>query len=234
MAEAVMAYYKLELLRHAWWRGLGAFVRQVLLLGMNLAGCYRVLVFVQPARRNYGPAASICVPGIDVKRYTQYECIPESQRSTIHANRKWFFWDTRKRLEQGGWLWTATIYSDLAALAWTFPGDRARSWFLELAKDDALIWWTVTLPHYRGRGIQKALYERMLDHLASSGARYVYVACSECNLSSERVIRGAGFRLLGIARRTRRRRQLRWKPVAGEDSMAADATRVPASCWPEL
>lgn len=169
--------------------------------------------------------------GLAIRSYDHYQDIPEAQRAEIRRNRKWFFWDTREWLTKGGRLWIATINADVAALAWTFCDRRKPPWFLELRDNDSLIWWTVTLPRYRGRGIQKALYNQMVHDCASRGAAYVYVSCAKYNLSSTRVILSAGFVLLGIGRRTRFG-GLQWKPAAGQAGFHVRAARSPASRWP--
>ncbi len=226
-----MGLYKFDLLRHAWRQGCGTFARQALLLGKHLLGRKTVLVFAQCPLSNTAPYAPDAAKGLHIQRYDRYQDIPEAQRAEICRNRKWFFWDTREWLTKGGRLWIATVDGNVAALAWTFCGAHKPPWFLELRDDDSLIWWTVTLPRYRGRGIQSVLYSRMVHDCASRGSACLYVSCAEYNLSSMRVILRAGFAVVGVGRRTRDGRVL-WQPTGGKDGLRLFAARPPASRWP--
>lgn len=205
-----MSFHRLELLRRAWRQGPRALVRQVIWVLRDRLGYHRYLVF----RRELGDhcQAPSPPPDVAVLDFTTWAAVPEGLRRTLQREARHLPWDTRDWLERGWRLWVATVAGELASVSWTMFGAQCPDYFVPVAARDGVLWWTVTLPAYRGRGLAPLLYRHMTAHLQRTGAHQAYVCCGEWNTASRACIGKAGFTLLGVAHQKRRSGRVAWRP----------------------
>jgi len=198
-----MGYYRVDLLRYAWQRGFAAFLRQGALLVRNALGYKRTLVFMRDLRKQDNVIVPSSVPDLVLTSYREFLEIPEAVREAMKRSRRWLWWDTEQLMKQGWRLWIGTVSGDLASVLWTWEGVRATTWVWPVGPGDVVLWYTVTLPAFRGRGIQKAMHYQVIETLRSEGCNRVFGWCDDYNVISRRNIEHAGFRLVGVVRQKR-------------------------------
>ena len=93
----------------------------------------------------------------------------------------------------------ATYGSKILHISWIYySGDRNR--LLRLQKDEAEIKYCLTLPPARGKGIYPAVIKKIVQYLAESGIRQVFMCVYPDNYPSIRGIEKAMFRKIGNLR----------------------------------
>jgi len=70
------------------------------------------------------------------------------------------------------------------------------SWNYRVSEETGQVGDNAVLPEYRGRGVGRALHERVLDHLESLGAKIIQVGTLDVDIPAQRMYRRAGFREL--------------------------------------
>jgi len=198
-----MSYYRLDLLRYAWRRGFAAFLRQAALIARRAFGYRRTLVFMRDLWEPDNVIMPSPVPGLVLTSYRDALEIPEALRDAIGRSRRWLWRDTEQLMKQGWRLWIGTVTADLASVLWSWEGIRGGEWVWPVEPGDVVLWYTATLPAFRGRGIQKVMHYQVIETLRSEGCRRVFGWCDDFNLLSRRNIERAGFRLVGVVRQRR-------------------------------
>ena len=151
-------------------------------------------------------------PDVTAQPFSGWDQIPKATQSEIESNRRHFSWDTKEWMARGWLLWVATVNGKLASVSWTLRGSQCDDYFIALLPDDGVLWWTVTLPEWRGRGLGPHLYLHMSAHLQRQGATRVYVCCGDWNTASVQCIRKSGYSRIGVAHQNRRTGRVSWLP----------------------
>lgn len=184
---------KLVLLRSSLRRGAGAFCHQVLLTMEDMLLRRRHLVFrldAATARQAPPGASSHC------EEISSWEDLPADLRARLTAPGENLEWGHRDWFEKRR-LWALTQDNQIAALCWTLITPERDGFFCEVPASEEVIYQTVVLPEFRGQGLQRHLYESLVNTRIEQGKTGFFVSCHAYNHTSRRNIERLGFRLIG-------------------------------------
>lgn len=206
-----MGHHRVKLLWRARRQGPVALLSQAARIVRDKLGYHRYLVFWQNVHNGVEPPATPA--DVQVRDFAAWDDVPPQVRDALVREAHSFGWDTQAWLSRGWRLWVALCNESLASASWTMLGPQCPGYFVPLRGRDGVLWWTVTLPEFRGRGLAPLLYRHMLAYLCHIGAQQAYVCCGDWNLSSRACIEKAGFTLKGVAAQNRRSRRVTWRPL---------------------
>ncbi|MEN6336748.1 MAG: GNAT family N-acetyltransferase [Phycisphaerales bacterium] len=129
--------------------------------------------------------------------YESWDAVPEPIKASIAREFSEQYWGKPQWLELGWRLWIGTLDGELAILSWTREKHRCEDFFFPLSDDCAVIWQTITVPAFRGRGLCPVVFRRLAIDLFTRGFSRVYLNCRNYNTSSKRAIQKAGFKYIG-------------------------------------
>jgi ribosomal protein S18 acetylase RimI-like enzyme len=131
--------------------------------------------------------------GLAIHRFDQERDIPPRWLEFIRARKgEGYLQIMRQEFAEHGVLWLAIMDEQVAAYQWSRLGRYTPRWFVAVADNDVLIFATVTMEGFRGRGIGPA----MMCHIINSETALcgeAYVDCAVWNRPAIRFIEKAGF-----------------------------------------
>lgn len=204
-----MDKHNAELLRRAWKAGPYPFLREVGMLARNKLWGATHLVF-EMRRQDYTPISD---DSLSLLPYETWDAVPEDMKEAIVREFHDQYWGKPEWVQIGWRFWIGMIEQELAIVGWTRGPGRCEDFFFPLSSDCGLLWQTVTLQKFRGRGLCSLVLSRMSGALFESGVARVYVSCRDYNVSSRRAIDKAGFKYIGRGCVRKRTGKGIWYPV---------------------
>jgi GNAT superfamily N-acetyltransferase len=143
--------------------------------------------------RRRGASMQPLPAGLRIERCEQERDIPPQWLSFIRARKgESYLQVMRREFAEHGVLWLAIMDNELAAYQWSRLGKYTPRWFVPVGENDVLIFATVTMERFRGRGIGPA----MMCHIIATETPIcgeAYVDCAVWNHPAVRFIEKAGF-----------------------------------------
>jgi hypothetical protein len=147
----------------------------------------------------YAVGAQVLQPaGFTVERFECMGDVPAAIWSSLPVDevasvRK----DFDREFDNAGVLWIGYMSGQFAASAWSVRAELLEKWFVDLQKNDLVIYATVTLNAFRGRGIHPAIFRQIIDREGTGGFD-IYCDAAKWNVVAQRNIEKAGFRSIGV------------------------------------
>ncbi|MBP7051871.1 MAG: GNAT family N-acetyltransferase [Phycisphaerae bacterium] len=208
-----MDRHKTELLHRTFSAGLRPFVREMgMLVKSKLCGATHLVFEIK--KQEYTPLCGGPNDSLSLRAYDTWDAIPEEMKGTIARDLHGEYWGKQEWIQIGWRFWVGTIEQELAIVGWTRGPGRCEDFFFPLSSDCGLLWQTVTVPKFRGRGLCSLVLSRMSGALFENGVDRVYGSCRDYNLSSKRAIEKAGFKYIGRGFVQKRTGKGIWYPVA--------------------
>lgn len=160
-----------------------------------------------PAPAESSDALSLC-------SYRTWDTVPEEMKAAMIRSLDGQYWGKEQWMQLGWRLWIGTMGRELALVSWTREAGGCEDFFFPMSADCAMIWQTITVPAFRGRGLCAAAFRRIAAALFESGFARVYCSCRDYNISSRKAIEKAGFQCIGRGVVAKRTGQGVWHPVA--------------------
>lgn len=197
-------YYKAKLLKRSWKKGLFTFLHHGWLIALDIFFRQRHNVFSFDCSEVH-KCPRIEVKGLAFQTYKKLSEVDPKLLQAMEQEKRHMDWSTEEWFSRSWRLWIGTIEGQLAIAGWTRTAEQSNDFFFPITSGCALMWQTVTLPAFRGRGLLSAMLGKVLQTLADEGIKYVYGSCRDFNYSSKRGIERAGYCQIGygiIRRRT--------------------------------
>ena len=137
---------------------------------------------------------------VEVLRFDSPDQLPQSMLEELVAgDTSTFASRMNEEFSEGGVLWIARIDRRVAGYQWSRNGKLVENWHFDLDDRDTVIYSTVTLHEFRGRGVARAVMGAICRDEVASGGR----ACVDCmvwNTPAVRFIQRTGFTKVAEAR----------------------------------
>ena len=177
-------------LRRAWTRTVQALVHhRIFLYTTDLAACPAPPTEMKEGLRLEQASAEANISDRDKKALLEYWDAKEKQKQIT------------ERFAKGATLWMIKDGGRLAAFGWTMRGATIEPPFIPVEPDDVHFFDFEVFPAWRGRGVNPALVEQILCHVAQAGARRALVEVHEWNHAQLRSLAKTRFKMYGKARR---------------------------------
>ena len=194
--------YRLQLLQISARYGIRSLAYQTFLVmrdlfALKFRGPRRALIYAREAMaENMNPTWSL--PHVKVLTYYDEKSIPSTITKEIKTNQGLLGWNLEDGFHLGWQLWVVCIKGQFAGGSWMVLGSDSCDFMMQTDSEEAVIRQTSVLPGFRGRGIQRLLYQHMSGNLTKKDLRRIYISCWDYNIPSRRNIERCGFQPLGI------------------------------------
>jgi len=152
------------------------------------------------------------VPGLEFREVGRWEDLPESSRQRLLDDYDFLTWGDPSWFDKGWRLWIGEFGDKLATLTWWRPPEQCKDFFVELPPGAELIWQTVTMPEFRGRGLTTVQSLNLLKHRIDAGISAFYSCCEDYNTTSARNIPSRGFTMIGHTSQSKITGRRSWHP----------------------
>jgi len=196
-----MARYKIELLKRSFSKSPLLCLKQLYQMLRDKACGPRFLVYA--AKIPLRSETLLYPEGFTIQSFDNWLQVDLSLRNIIEKDLKDEYWGKLEWFDLGWKLWIGTINEQLAILSWTRSGQQSEDFFFPLTDDCILIWQTVTLRKFRGRGLFSVLLQHITKTMSDQGIEMVYVSCRDFNYPSMNAILKAGFTFIGYGEKKR-------------------------------
>ena len=140
-----------------------------------------------------------------IKSYTSFDQIPEEVKDDIQSD------GVNNRLEvdklelnDNATLWIVFVNNKVASTVFTRKGEYFKRWFLDLQKEDVIVFRLRTHPHFRGQGLAPSLIRYAISSTLEKPG-YAYIDCRTYNTSSIHAIEKVGFIRVAVKKTIKRR-----------------------------
>ena len=207
-----MDSFKINLLKRSFRVGVLPFLSQLLLMIKDkLFG--PIYLIYEIRKGQFSPLTSEMNDPLDFCCYSEWKQMPEDIKSTILEELDGQYWGKEEWMELGWRLWVGTVDQKLAILTWVREAGQCEDFFFPLSHDCALVWQTITVPQYRGKGLASLLYNKIRRELFRRGYSQLYVSCRKYNLASRKNIEKSGFKYIGRGIIERKTGRGIWYPI---------------------
>ena len=203
---------KLVLLRRAWRKGPGPFMRQAILTFGSSVLWRRHLIYEAHADK----VLKLDIPDIsdilfrEVRSWNELspdirECLLRDKASLGWGDEAWF--------DLGWQLWVGEVDGRLATLAWWRTAEQSNDFFIPVPEDTELMWQSTTMPEFRGRDLFTVQQRTLMQRHAQDGVRRFLSCCEDFNMTSRRNLPRQGFDYIGMTVKSRLTGKRRWYPA---------------------
>ena len=207
-----MSYYKVELLKRSWQKGLKAFLTQLFLVVRRylIRKSYLRVYAIECDMIKNDPIFGL--EGLGCYTYKSREEIPFEFKKILDNQKLVLFVQKKINLLKEWRLWLFTLDNNPAVVGYSYPGNLAHNFYFPMTSSSIYIDLIYTIPQYRGRGLMPLLLKRMIYGSKTEGFERAFLIVDEYNLSSISGIEKAGFHPIGRGIINNRTGGKKWYP----------------------